>query len=477
MLSVGGGALGLLVAWAAIRYFVHVQPIELPVGASVSMSLLALGFTAAVLIFTALLFALAPAWAISREDINAGLRATGSNAPPGRQSVARGLVCAEMTLSVILLAGAGLLMRSVIGFESAPLGFTPDGVAAVSGTLPQPRYRDAARKVAFYDELHRRLASLPGIENAAVASSLPPYGLGLGTIEIQGKLVARDAQMHDVGQAAVGPQYFRTLNVPLRQGRAVSQEDTPKSELVAVVNEALAREYFPDRNPLGQRVRMGDEPEWLTIVGVAGNERRPQVFQEMSWMEGPAVYRALDQAPPDHFSIALRGAEMQAGMGHALEQILTSIDAGVAVSEVQPLRSRLAPYLKYPRFRAIVLAAFASLAILLAAVGLYGVLAQFVTQRTREIGVRMAVGARGSNIVALVFWKGGIPVIAGLSLGLLSSLAVTRYFSSLLYGVAPVDPMTFLADGVIMLTAASVAMILPAKRASSVDPMVALRSE
>ena len=155
--------------------------------------------------------------------------------------------------------------------------------------------------------------------------------------------MSRGAQMHDVGQAAIGPAYFRVLNVPLRRGRAFGPQDQPQSEQVGVVNEALVREYLPDREPLGQRIRIGDEREWLTIVGVVGNERRPQVFQEMSWAEQPAVYRPLDQAPPDSFSVALRGGDAQAGMGHAIEQIITSMDTSVAIGEVAPLRSRLHP--------------------------------------------------------------------------------------------------------------------------------------
>ena len=185
----------------------------------------------------------------------------------------------------------------------------------------------------------------------------------------------------------------------------------------------------------------------------------------------------LNQDAPDHFSIAVRGRETQAGIGHAIEQVIASIDADVATGDVEPLRSRLALYVKYPPFRAAVLVAFASLAILLAGVGLYGVLAQFVTQRTREIGVRIAIGAARTNVIGLVARKGGIPVLGGLILGFLSSFALTRYLASFLYGVRPVDPLTFAATMFVILAAASIAMILPAWRASRVDPVVALRNE
>ncbi len=368
-------------------------------------------------------------------------------------------------------------MRSVLSFGSAPLGFAPDNVVVASGTLPAQRFGNAARKIAFYDQLRRKLGALAGIESAAVASTLPPYGLGLTAIEIQGKPVSREARRHDVGQAAIGPEYFRVFRVPLLRGRAFNEQDRPQTDRVAVINEALAREYFPDQNPIGQQIRVGDEREWLTVVGIAGNERRPQVFQEMSWIEQPAVYRSLVQDPPDYFSIAVRTVREQAGLGRAIEQSVGSIDAGVPVDEVRTMRARLAPYLKYPRFRAIVLAAFASLAVLLAAVGLYGVLAQFVAQRTREIGVRMAVGAGRRDVFALVMKKGGWPVLAGLAVGLMLTTVVTRYLSNLLYGITPTDHATFAAVTIILLASAAVAMILPARRASRVDPMVALRSE
>jgi putative ABC transport system permease protein len=479
LLCFAAGALGLLLAFAAIRYFARVQPIELPVGSTISLSLPALAFTAAVSMLTAVVFGIVPGLTLSRGNVQAGLRATGPGAAPGSQRLSRLLVAAEMALSVILLASASLLLRSVLSFGSAPLGFAVDGVVAANGSLPPQRYPEAERKAAFYDQLQRRLAGLPGIASAALASTLPPYGLGLSAIEIQGKPVPPDARRHDVGEAAVAPDYFSVFEVPLRRGRVFTSQDLPRSDQVAIVNEELAREYFPDQDPLGRQIRVDDVPQraWLTIVGIVGNERRPTVFHEMSWIEQPALYRPLSQNPRIDFSIAVRGAARPSGLGHTIEQAVASVDPEAAVGEVQSMRSRLAPYLKYPQFRAVVLAAFSALAILHAAIGLYGVLAQFVAQRTREIGVRMALGAEGRNIVALVAKKGGLPVFAGLLLGLASSLALTRSLSNLLYGVSPDDPLTFAAVVLVMFAAASLAMIVPARRASRVDPMIALRSE
>jgi putative ABC transport system permease protein len=476
LLTAAGAALGLLVAFSAVSYFMRVQPIELPVGASVSVNLAALAFTIAVSAAAAVFFATVPAWTVSGTDIEPELRAGGRSPSPRRQRLARAMISVEMGLSVILLTGAGLLMQSVLNFGSAPLGFATDNVTVAGGTLPRDRYRDPEKKAGLYDEIQRTIARLPGVENSTIASSAPPYGLGLDAIEVQGKSVPRDLQLHDVGQSAVGPAYFKALMIPVKAGRAFDARDQRQSGPVAIVNEALAREYFPDRSPLGQQIRLGEEEEWLTVVGVAGDERRPQVLQEMSWIAKPAVYRPLNQKPPDSFSIITRGA-LQPGFAHSLEQSLASIDPGVATGGVETMRTRLAPYLKYPEFRAAVLAAFAALALLLAAVGLYGVLAQFVVQRSREIGVRMAVGANARDIARWVTAKGGAPVLTGLIAGFASAIELTQYLSAFLYGIPPDDPLTLGGVCLIIAGVAAAAMFLPALRASRVDPMVALRRE
>jgi predicted lysophospholipase L1 biosynthesis ABC-type transport system permease subunit len=246
---------------------------------------------------------------------------------------------------------------------------------------------------------------------------------------------------------------------------------------VAVVNEAFVHEYFPAQGPIGQKIRGGGEREWVTVVGVVGNEQRPTVYQEMKWVAQPTVYRPMAQDAPDSFAIAVRTAGGQAGIGHAMEQTVASIDGEAALGDIQPMESRLASYLKYPRFRAIVLAAFSFVAVMLAAVGLYGVLAQFVAQRTPEIGVRIALGAQARDIAGLIAQSGGMPALTGLLIGFIGSSALTRYLTSLLYGITPTDPVTFAAVAIVMTAVTAIAMTLPARRASRVDPITAMRSE
>lgn len=477
MLSAGGGAMGLLAAFAATRYFVHAQPVELPVGSVISINLPVLAFAAAVSGATALAFAIAPAWAISRGDVYAGLRVSAGVMAPARQRLSRMLVVAETALSVILLAGAGLLMRSVLGFESAPLGFAHRNILASSGSLPKSYDGGPARRAAFYARLEQHLEAIPGVTSAAIASSVPPFELGLGTAEIEGKPVGAHAQRHDVGDAEVSPSYFSLFEIPLRSGRIFTAADDRRSNPVAVVNEMFAREYFPGRDPIGQKIRLGDEREWATVVGITGDEKRPNVYEEMKWIARPEVYRPIAQHPPEQFSLAVRSVIEEAGLAHLTEKAVASVDSEAALGDIESMQKRLSPSLRYPRFRAAVLAAFSALAVLLAAVGLYGVLAQFVAQRTAEVGLRKAVGAQNGDIARLIARTGGAPAIAGLLIGFALSFALTRYLQTLLYGITPTDPATFAVVALVVVLATIAAMVVPTRRALRVDPMTALRSE
>jgi putative ABC transport system permease protein len=477
MLSSAGAALGVLVAYAATRYFGAAQPIELPVGSSISINVPTLAFTVGVSMVSTVIFAVVPAWAISRGDSYAALRVTAGNMAPGRQRMARILVGAQMALSVILLAAAGLLIQSVLRFQSADIGFARAHIWASNGSLPAGYDDQPARRIRFYEELQQKLASLPGVTSATVASTLPPYGLGLGTVEVEGKPVSRETQLHDVGEAAVGPDYFRLFQVGLRHGRTFTKGDQGSSEHVAIVNEAFAREYFGVQDPMGRKIRIGDEHEWLTVTGVVANEKRPTVYEEMKWSTLPAVYRPVAQRPPAAFAIAVRTAMQRTGLPHEIEKAVESVDRKAALGDIEPMETRLAPYLKYPRFRAVLFATFSLMAIALAAIGLYGLLAQFVAQRTVEVGLRKAVGARGVDIVDLIARKGGGPALAGVFAGFALSFMLTRYLESLVYEVTPTDPATLAAAPVVMLTVGVFAMIVPLRRALRLDPTMALRSE
>jgi predicted permease len=487
LLSLVSAAFGGLLASAPVRCFQALNPIELPVGANVKIDVTALGFSILLSLFTAVLFGLAPALRLARVDLVADLkqgarstfrqRAFGSWSPRWWPRV---LVAGEVGVSVLLVTGASLLMNSVFRMESAKLGYDPERLLATTLAFPPDRYTRDVEKIRFYRDVLQRLADVPGGVDAALTSNLPPYGGGNQQLEIEGRPNG-ESHLHNVGGQAVSPGYFRVMKVSLLGGRLFSDHDDLASQPVAIVNDALARTYFSGKNPLGSRVRLNDGGTqgmpWLTVVGVAGNERHTSLLHEMAWEASPVVIRPIAQETQPSFSVVVRARDSQPAVAEAIRRTLGRLDPAVPVAEVDTVSLLLAKPLAYPRFRAALLGAFALCALVLAAVGLNGVLAQSVVQRTQEFGVRMAVGARPRDLAKLVAAESGVPVLSGLVAGIGASLLLGRLFGSLLYEVRPSDPATLLGTAVIMLMAAALAIAVPAKRAATIDPMAALRND
>jgi predicted permease len=380
-----------------------------------------------------------------------------------------------MALSFVLLMGAGLLIISAMRMGSEPLGFHFEHVATTRVALPNYRYSTDAQRTLAYDQLLERLERMSGAMGVALSSKMPPEAGGNQVLEIQGRTVEQGSGMHDVGADAVSPRFFDVLTIPLRRGRVFSAQDRPNSAPVAVVNEALVREYFPHADPVGQQIRIGGGAmPWLTVVGVVGNLKHTQLMNEMSWVETPIFYRPLTQEPRRFIQVAVRGA---GPMGQEIQREIAAVDPAIPLDEVEPLASRLNRTLAYPRFRAMVLAMFALGALMLAAVGLHGVLSHMVTQRIPEFGVRRAVGAQTHDLLLLIAWQGGVPVLVGLGAGIALTLMFSRVLANLLYGIRPADPKVLVAVSVAMLAVAALAVLLPAGRAARVDPMTALRDE
>jgi len=466
-----GGALGVGVAFAAIRYLGAVQPVEMPIGARVEINWPVLAFTAAVSVLTALLFGLLPAWRASRldaiESLKGGGRGSVSNRP---RRLTQALIAGEMALSLVLLVGAGLLMESVLNMDHEPLGFRPEGLAVTGVTLPANRYSDAASRLQFYD----RVVSLLGDRTAALTTGLPPYVSASSVMHISNRPVSPESERHDVGERTVSPEYFEILRVRLLRGRTFNVHDRPSSEPVAVINDAIAREYFAGEDPIGKRICIGDPGEknpWRTIVGVTADEKSSRNYRQIGWVERGNVFKPLAQDPPRSVSVVVRPA------GAALQHRIANIDDGVAIGDTEMMEARFGRLLAYPRFRAVLLGAFAGFSLLLAAIGLYGVLGQFVAQRTREIGVRMAAGATPVDVLRFIGLQAAYPVTAGLAAGLLGAEAAVRYMGTLLYGVRPTGPTTLGIVSIALIVVAGLATLLPARRASRVDPLLALRNE
>ena len=478
LLSMLGATLGVAIAYGALQYFRLLNPIELSVGTDIRLNLPILGFSLALSIVTTLIFGVLPALRASKVDLNEHLKAAGRGFVQGRHGFAKAVIAAEMALSFLLLIGAGLLMSSALRMGSEPLGFRPDRVVDTRVMLPAFRYATDAQRTLAYDRLLERLEHLPGAARVTLTSKLPPEAGGNQVLEVQGRPVAQGSEIHDVGADAISPGFFDVLSIPVRRGRVFNSQDRETSPPVAIVNEALAREYFRDTDPLGQQIRLaGGTMPWLTVVGVVGNLKHTQLMNEMNWFETPILYRPLSQEPRSSIQVAVRVAGDTGSMEQQIQQQIAAIDSSIPINEVEPLGSRMSRALAYPRFRAMVLALFALAALVLSTVGLHGVLSHLVAQRIPEFGVRKALGAQTHDLLLLIAMEGGLPVLAGLGAGIALTLAFSRVLANLLYGMESADPKGLAAVSLTLLAIAGLAIMLPAKRAAAVDPMIALRDE
>ncbi len=484
LLSVTAALLGTGLAALAVHYFQVVNPIDLPPGEKVELSLPVLGFTALLAVLTSLIFGFVPAWKSSRVDMNEALKAggRGGTADARRQWLGKGLVVVETMLSLLLLVGAGLLIQSVAKFSSVPLGFSSDRLVTMFMSMPRSTYARPETRVRFFESVLASVASVPEIEAAAIATTAPLQGALTGAaLSIQGRPDGPPgAMLHDLGQIGISGGYFAALGIPMAAGRTFDARDQATVPPVAIVNQALARRYFRGEDPIGKQIRFYGLPEavnpWLTIVGVAGNEKRSAVA-EMTWLDTPTVYLAVTQRPPGGGQLILRTASAQARLGSVVQQRLAGIDPNVPVTNIDTVQHMVARQLAYPQFRAVLFGGFAALALVLAAVGLYGVISQLVEQRTHEIGVRMALGAQRDDVLKMVLREGTTLTLAGVGLGLAAAAGLGRFISSLLYGVNAMDVVTMAGGAAVLIGAAFVATYIPARRATAVDPVVALRCE
>jgi predicted permease len=479
LLSLCGAAVGILIAFGCIRYIRTASPVDLPPGNPVAVDGQVLLFTTVLAVLTGLLFGIIPAWKASRLDLNEALKESSRGLSGGAMShrAGRALVVAEVALSLVLLAWAGLLIESVARLSSTHLGFRPDHLLTTHLNLRSTTYPKPQQGLRFYEQFLRDASALPGVEGVALS---PAFAAGGNPLAVEGKPSIATPVGPTVSEQSVSVGYFRVMGIPVLLGREFDSSDRENSLAVAVVNQALAREFFPNESPIGHRIRLGnpeDGKPWLTIVGVVGNVKSTTVFKEMGYVEDPTVYRPLVQDPVSRVSVFVRTAAQPPALAPALRREITNLDPLLPSPDVQTMEQWLAQFRSQPRLRATLFSIFAGLALLLAVVGIYGVVSQSVAQRTHEIGLRMALGARQTDVLRLVVSRGLTHALAGAAIGAIAALASGRFLSSLLYGVSPGDPATFAAVSAILTTVALIACYIPARRASKVDPMVALRYE
>jgi putative ABC transport system permease protein len=477
VLTFSGGAVGVLFAAWGLKALLALAPADLTSTADIHLDRWALLFTFAVSLVTGVLFGLLPARQASRHDLHDTLReGTGRSTSPGQRNRLRGLlVIGEVALSLVLLAGGGLLVRTFVNLMHTETGFDPGHVLSAEIWLTGSRYDSTTAITNFYGELTRRLAALPGVEQAAVVEAGLPLERG-GNLPVE-----VDGQYRSTDYRTVTPQYFTALRIPLLAGRLLSPADGQHAEPVVVVNRAFAHRYLAD-SALDRVVKVGGSSNtYRRIVGVVGD-----VKSYVGFGAPPTVFITSPQTPVDLtrvFSswfpthVLVRAAGDPGMLRTVLARTIHETDAQVPVGSVRTMPEVLAASLAFQRFMMTLIALFATLALVLAAVGLYGVLAYLVGQRTHEIGLRVALGARPHQILSLVLRRGLILAGAGVAVGLAGAAVATRLLASQLYGVRPADPLTLLAVTLVLGLVALLACIVPAWRGTKVDPMVALRTE
>jgi putative ABC transport system permease protein len=479
LLALAGGLLGVLLATWGIDLLLKLAPENLPRLDQIGIDGQVLGWTAVVTLMTGVLFGLAPAWQSSRISLNEALKEGGRSVTesPGRRRWRSLLVVSELALAVMLLIGAGLSVKSFWRLQHVDTGVGTERVLTMQLALRGQRYADAQQVDAFYPRLLERVEALPGVRAAAVSNSLPPDNIEFSSgFTIEGRPGDPSQPPPIAYMIRVSPDYFRAFSIPLLGGRYFSAADSANAPLVVLINETMARQFFSGEDPIGKRVNTGNEqqPTWWQIVGVVGDVKYNGLADEVQ----PALYQPMLQATSGTVFLSVKTeAADPLSLAAAVRGEIKALDPELPVSQVSTLEQRFATAVSQPRFRTTLIALFAALALVLAVVGIYGVISYSVTQRTHEIGVRLALGAQTGDVLKLVLKQGAVLAVVGVVMGLCGSLALTRLLEELLYNVSTTDPATFIAISLLLTGVALLACYLPARRATRVDPMVALRYE
>jgi predicted permease len=473
-----GGLAGLLIAQASLYLMRAINPGNIPRIEDISINGSVLLFTFGVSALAGLLFGLAPVWRAIKLDLNTSLKSGGrSGQTDGGLLVAkhglRGLlVVCELAFSLMLLVGAGLLIRSFARLQNVPPGFSADHVLSMHVAAGGPRFPDGKAVVEFYREIGDRIRRLPGVTAEGAIGVLPLTGaVGWGGINVEG-YAPQPGQELQVDQREASTDYFRAMKIPLLKGRYFDEHDTPEGQPAAIIDEQFAQRFWPRDNPIGKHLWF-DPKKPLTIVGVVGNVKQYGLASESKIV----AYFPHEQNPDGWMYLVARTSSNPADLANAVVREIHAVDPGVPVFDIRTMQDRLFDSLARQRFATTMLGAFAAFALVLAAVGVYGVISYLVTQSTHDIGVRVALGAQPGHILGLVVRQGMALAAVGIAAGLIGAAALTRVMSSLLFGVSSTDALTFASVAVILAAVVCAATLIPGRRATCVDPMVALRDE
>jgi len=476
-LSVVGGALGSALAWLFLRVLVAIAPGGIPRLQEATLDLRVLLYAVAVSLVSGLLFGIVPALHAPEAESLAGWRIAGV----GRAVLRHSFVVAQIAFSLVLLNAAGLLLRTLWNIQTVPLGIRTESVMSASVTLGLQRYRRPDQQLAFFEELESRISRLAGLGNFALTDSVPlmPGGARyhvFAGLEVRGRPHVVEGTGGNVTWRIITPDYFATLSIPILRGRSFRQEDRDPNQNTIIISDSLARRLFPNEEPIGKEIRRNQQLPWDTVIGVVGNARNNPALSDKDDPEYYVVRKHRTAIAGRNASVVVRTFMNPRVIADAIRGEVAAMDPTLPII-IETMSQRVNKLADRPRFNAVLLGLFAAIGVLLASIGLYGLISFLVTQRTQEIGVRMALGATSGNILSLVVGHSIRWTAAGILIGLLGSLAATRWLRSLLYQVPERDPWTFAMTVVVLLVVALLAAWFPSRRALGVDPLTALKQE
>jgi putative ABC transport system permease protein len=477
LLALSGGAVGMILAMWGVELLVRLSPANIPRLDEVRLNWQVLLFTLAVSLLTGIIFGLIPALHATNPNLTEALKEGGRSSTEGVRGarLRNALVVGEIAIALVLLVGAGLMIKSFMRLQGVDPGFKPERILAVDVALPSAKYKEEAQEVAFWNELLGRVQRLPGVERTSAVVTLPFTGGSIISFLVEGRPEPPPNTVQDAEYRVVTPGYFDTMSIPLVRGNAFTDEHTSNSPAVAIINETMARRYFAGEDPIGKRINLGDPQKspWRTIIGVVRDIRQQGLDKEPY----PQMYSPYAQFPTRAMTLIVRTSASPSSLVPSIRGELSAMDKDQPLYNARTVEQVMSESIAKERFNMLLIAIFAVLGLVLASVGIYGVMSYTVAQRTHEIGVRMALGASTQDVLKMVVRQGMMLALFGTALGLVASFLLTRLMSSLLFNVSATDPLTYVLISLLLIAVALLACLIPALRATRVDPMVALRYE
>ncbi|HKS29939.1 MAG TPA: ABC transporter permease [Pyrinomonadaceae bacterium] len=478
MLALAGGVMGALLAMWGVELLTRLGPRDIPRLDEVRLNWMVLAFTLGVSVLTGVIFGLIPALHATNPDLTESLKEGGRSSTEGRRGarLRSALVVAEIAIALVMLVGAGLMVKSFMRLQSVDPGFKPDRILAVDLSLPSTKYKEQAQQLAFWEQFMNRVSQLPGVERVAAANAIPFTGGSILAFSVEGRPpLPPGSDTPDAEHRVVTPGYFDAMNISLVRGSAFTAQHNSSAPAVTLISETMARKYFPNEDPIGKRINLGDPEKspWLTIIGIVKDVRQDALDKEPY----PQMYVPHAQLTSRAMTLLVRTSNSPSSLVPAIRSELANMDKDQPLYNVRTVEQVMSESISRQRFSMLLIAIFAGVGLVLASVGIYGVMSYTVAQRTHEIGVRMALGASARDVLRMVVGQGMLLAATGTVLGLGAAFLLSRFISSLLFNVSAADPLTYVLLSLLLISVALVACLIPALRATRVDPMVALRYE